>query len=159
MQRTHLAAAAVTAAILFALTPAGAWAADSPTDDQMQARVDAVIDEYGGTQTAWNEVTWDAGAVVLELGTDFVPFAGTDDCASGRYCVYSRTGYEGTKITYSACPATYTSFTPLLGSVRSIKNDLGSGTVRAYNGNTLKAALTPGNGTSNVTNVTKLTCS
>ena len=130
----------------------------------MQERVDAVIDQYGGAQTAWNEVTWDAGAVVLELdppvpGTDVVPYAGTDDCASGRYCVYSKTGYEGTKITYSSCPATYTSFTALLGPVRSIKNDLRSGTVRAYNGSTLKATLTPGNGTSNITNVTKLTCS
>ncbi|MFV0434072.1 MAG: peptidase inhibitor family I36 protein [Leucobacter sp.] len=131
----------------------------------MQERVEDVIEEHGGTQTGWNEVTWDEGAVVLtiapedsnETSANSVRTAAKDNCAAGKYCAYGKIGYGGNKLTYTACPATYTSFSAI-GSVRSIKNNRTSGTVKAYNGSTLKNTLSPGNGSSNTSGITKITC-
>lgn len=141
----------------------------------MQERVDEVIDEFGGEQIGWNEVSWDDGDIVLTLDPDVsvnakatkaiavtaaaAAASSKEDCASGKYCLYSRAFYEGDKLTFSSCPATHTSFTKLGGAPRSIMNDRSSGKVRAYNGNTVKVTLNAGTGTSNITGVTKVTCS
>ena len=161
--------AAFALAMVTLTAPAGAVAQElSPTASTMQERIDEVIGEHGGTQTGWNEITWNDGDIVLTLEseTDMAPSrrataasAAKDDCAAGKYCVYAKTEYAGNKIRYSACPATYTSFTLLHASIHSIKNDLSSGTVRAYNGSTLKKTLSPGAGAPTVTNITKITCS
>lgn len=160
----RIARLTLTFVLAVVLSVAGTSAAQAvTTDPAMQSRVDAVIDQFGGTQTGWNAVAWDDGAVVLELapesaGTDSVT-AAADNCASARYCAYASANYQGNKLTYSACPATYTNFSALLASPRSVKNDLSSGTVRVYGGSTVKATLSAGSGTSNVTGVTKITCS
>lgn len=166
---------ATVLAIAALLIPSTAWAADG-AGSEMQDAVETVIAEYGGEQTGWNEVTWDDGDVVLELDpTDpdnndsDGPVIGSesasgliaavrDNCQAGRYCVYAKIGYNGNKLTYRACPATHTSFGALLGPVRSVKNDRTTGTIRAYRGSTVKAALAPGRGAANVSGITKLTC-
>ncbi len=155
---------AVTLAVLIGPVSAGASELNATS---MQERVDEVLAEYGGEQTGWNEVSWDGGDVVLTLASDValeahfpgsIAAAAVDNCAAGKYCAYGAAGYGGGKLTYSSCPATHTSF-GAIGKVRSIKNDRSSGTVRAYNGSTLKATLAPGTGASNVSSITKITCS
>ncbi|GGM35271.1 peptidase inhibitor family I36 protein [Microbacterium saperdae] len=161
--RTLLATAAL---VLVALINPTAASATTPPATAMQERVEDIIDEYGGVQTGWNEVAWDEGAIILTIDPDDSTLAGTvsaraevarDNCAAGKYCAYGKAGYGGNKLTYSACPATHTSFS-IIGSPRSIKNNRTSGTVKAYNGSTLKTTLTAGNGNSNTTGVTKITC-
>lgn len=171
MRRRHFTLTTIVVALTALLTPTTAWATDADTSP-VQERIDEVIAEHGGDQTAWNEVSWDDGDIVLTIANDqnisiddargtSVPTttaaASADNCASGKYCVYSRINYGGDKLTYSSCPATYTSFS-LSGPIRSIKNDRSSGTVKAYNGSTLKKTLSPGTGTVNISNVTKITC-
>lgn len=120
----------------------------------MQNHIDEVIEEYGGMQTAWNEVSWDEGNLILTINSTL-----TDPvCGSGRYCVYSRTSYKGFQLSFSTCPATNTSF-DAIGPVRSIKNNRTSGIVRAYSGSTLKSTISAGNGSANVSGITKVTCS
>lgn len=166
---------AAALALTTLLVPSTAWAADKG-EPAMQDAMETVIAEYGGEQTGWNEVTWNDGDIVLELdptdpdnndsdglaiGTENsagLVTAARDNCQAGRYCVYAKIGYNGNKLTYRTCPATHTSFGALLGPIRSVKNDRTTGTIRAYNGSTVKATLTPGGGTANVSGITKLTC-
>jgi len=155
---------AATLSLLLALTTAFAAPA-SATDEStsMQGRIEAVIAEYGGIQTGWNQVSWGEGVAVLDLSVEQVEGAvsalAASTCASGRYCAYSGTSYGGNRLTYSACPASYTSFGALGGPVRSVKNSRSSGTVRAYANSTVVATLAPGAGDAIVSGVTKLTCS
>lgn len=163
MRHARAAIAATALALITPFTPAVASAAE-PETSPMQERVEEVIDEFGGEQISWNEVSWDGGKIVLTLNAETttplaVVAASKEDCASGKYCLYSRAFYEGDKLTFSACPATHTSFTLLGGAPRSIMNDRSSGKVKAYNGSTVKATLNAGTGTSNISGVTKVTCS
>lgn len=172
MRHTRAAIAATVLALIALFTPVVASAAEQETTP-MQERVDEVIVEFGGEQIGWNEVSWDDGDIVLALDPDLslsvnakttksvgvTAAASKEDCASGKYCVYSRAFYDGNKLTFSACPATHTSFSKLGGAPRSTMNDRASGKLRAYNGNTVKATLNAGTGTSNITGVTKVTCS
>ncbi len=158
----------VVLALVPLVTPAEASAA-TPSITPMQEQVEDVIDEHGGVQTGWNEVTWDDGAIILTIAREDSIKAGTisaraatasaarDNCAAGKYCAYGKAGYGGNKLTYSSCPATHTSFS-IIGSPRSIKNNRTSGTVKAYNGSTLKNTLTAGKGNSNTSGITKITC-
>ncbi|MFD5225406.1 peptidase inhibitor family I36 protein [Microbacterium sp. NPDC058342] len=172
MRHARAAIAAIALALIALLTPTVASAAEQETSP-MQERVDEVIDEFGGEQIDWNEVSWDDGDIVLTLDPDLnlsttgkttksvgvTATASKEDCASGKYCLYSRAFYDGNKLTFSACPATHTSFSKLGGAPRSIMNDRASGKVRAYNGTTVKATLNARTGTSNISGVTKVTCS
>lgn len=156
VQRSAFVAAAILTATV-ALAPVSAMAAEAP---DLQVRIDSIVAEYGGAQTAWNEVSWEDDQVVLTLaeGVDAARTAPmSSGCASGRYCAYSGIGYTGDKITYSTCPATHTAFVAI-GSVRSIMNARSSGTVRAYGGATLKAALSPSVGRTSISGVAKITC-
>lgn len=158
---------AITTALVLALlsVPTTAWS--QPTSDTpMQEAITDVIEEYGGTQTAWNEVSWDDGETTLVLDPGLAsPQTGlgrgatsTSACTKGRYCAYGKTDYLGSRLEYSACPATVTSFGPV-SSVRSIKNNRSSGTIKAYKGSTLKTTLSPGNNNKDTTGTTKITCS
>lgn len=156
--------AAATLALLALFTPTAASATTAPASP-MQEQVDEVILEHGGVQTGWNEVAWEGGGIVLtlvsedsiETAPNSARAAARDNCAAGKYCAYGKIGYGGNKLTYSSCPATHTSFS-IIGSARSIKNNRASNTVRAYNGSTLKNTLSPGNGSSNTSSITKITC-
>ncbi|MCS4276498.1 hypothetical protein M2390_001680 [Mycetocola sp. BIGb0189] len=159
--RTTLAAAALT--LLTLATPSIASAQGSSAD-AMQARVDSIISVHGGEQTAWNEITWDNGDVIATLSAEPAASArslsalAAGNCASGRYCAYSLLNYGGDRLTYSACPATNTSFSAI-GTVRSISNNRASSTVRAYAGTTLKNTISSGSGASSTTGITRITCS
>lgn len=150
-----------------ALSASPAAATTDPTQDQ----VDAVIAEFGGTQTAPNEVSWNDGAVVLTLAPDdaarfddssarsggFTTFA-VGSCPSGYFCAYSGTSYTGSRLTFSAC--TTGNSVAALGTVRSLANSRGTGTVRAYDGWATVATLGPNTGASSVAaGIDKLNCS
>lgn len=168
MRRASRLTATLTLTLILLLAPQSSWAA-GPTDTSMQERVDDVIEDFGGSQTSWNEVTWGEGAIVLTLdptdtAPDSTPRAATAreasaKCASGRYCVYSAAGFRGNKLSYATCPATYTSFAALHGKVRSVKNSRSSGTVLAYAGSQVKATVKAGRGASSVSRITKIRCS
>lgn len=155
-------AAVLTAAMLAIAVPEAAIASYLPTD--MQERVDAILDANpGGTQIAWNEVSWDKGSVIVTLAQsggsdDIEPFASVGGCASGSFCAYDQTGYKGDKITYSSCTSDH-SLAALPGAVRSVANSRAAGTVRVYAGTTLLATAAPGTGTNVTGTTTKLSCS
>ncbi len=165
--RTHilLATAGVTALAVIAFAPASARADD--TGSAMQDRVAAVIAEYGGVQTAWNEVAWDDGDVILDLAgtTSSVAQPQAADtaatigsCASGRHCVYSGSNYSGNKLTFSSC-ATNQSVAALDGNVRSIANNRTGKSIKAYDGSTLVATVPTSSGKNVNGTITKVSCS
>ena len=133
----------------------------------MQQAVEEVLEEHpGGTQTGWNEVSWDDGEVVLNIAPEEAGILGVSgnaitalstsrNCASGRYCAFSRPGYSGSKLTVSSCTNRSTSQLP---QVRSIANSRSSGTVRAYNGNRQITSVAPRSGKNVSGTITRLTC-
>lgn len=126
----------------------------SPTP--MQQEIEAIISAHGGQQTSWNTITWDDGAVTLEIRDGIAPTA--DSCAAGSYCAFQSANYIGNKLTFSACPATFTDFSALGGSIGSMSNKRTTGTVRAFAGAATKATLAPGRGAPILGGITKITC-
>lgn len=130
-------------------------------DPSTQARINAIIEEFGGTQSSWNEVSWENGEVILAVASSAdgaaAPMA-VGSCAEGRYCAFSQAGYIGDKLSFTACPANQFSFAPL-SNVRSVANSRATLTVRIYGGTVLKATLPPNTGTPNVSGVTRISCS
>lgn len=124
--------------------------------DPMQDRIDDVIAEFGGEQTAYNEVMWGGGAVILTLADDFSTFA-IGSCADGNFCAYSAAGYLGSRLTFTTCVANQS--TAALGAVRSVANARSIGTVTAYNGTTPLFSVFANSGTNTTATVTKLSCS
>ena len=126
-------------ALVFVAAPAHADTTDT------QAEVDRVIAAHGGTQTAWNEVSWNDGETVLTIAaTDGPGVFSVGPCAAGKYCVYSGAGYTGSILTFSSC--TTGNSVAALPQVRSIANSRTAGTVRAYNGSTLVTTVAPNTG-------------
>ncbi len=150
------------AAMLLTLWAGTSAHADTGSTD-MQDRIDAVLQEQpGGTQIAWNEVSWNDGDVVLTLASastsqGVTTFAAVGGCTSGKFCAYNQTGYRGDKITYSTCTSSQ-SVSALVGPVRSIANSRTSGTIRAYAGSTLLATATAGTGANVTGTTTNITC-
>ncbi len=152
--RTPRLLATVAAAVLFTLAPALPASAVDP----MQDRVDAVIAEFGGEQTAPNEVSWDDGAVILTLAPEGVTAFAIGNCPSGSYCAYSGLSYSGSRLAFSTC--TSGNSVAALPSVKSIANSRTSGTVKAYNGSTLVATVNANTGKTPITAAVKtLNCS
>ncbi|GAA5205402.1 peptidase inhibitor family I36 protein [Microbacterium kyungheense] len=157
-----LALPLVVGAVALSASPAAA--STDPTQDQ----VDAVIAEFGGTQTASNEVTWDDGAVVLTIAPEStasrfsspsgITAFSVGSCPSGYFCAYSGTSYTGSRLTFSSC--TTGNSVAALGTVRSLANSRGYGTVRAYAGWSTVATLGPNTGAASVSaGIDKLNCS
>ncbi len=146
-----LAAAAFTLVQLVA-TPAMA------APSSMQDQVDAVIAEYGGTQTGPNEITWEDGAVVMTLAPEGLSSRSIGSCATGAFCAFSGVSYGGTRLQFSTCPSSNS--VASLGTVRSVANARSSGTVRAYDGSTLVTTLAPNTGRTSVAlGIDTLSCS
>ncbi|MBD3941762.1 peptidase inhibitor family I36 protein [Microbacterium sp. NEAU-LLC] len=142
----------LAAALALSATPANA------ADEPLQLRVDAVIAEFGGTQTAANEVSWDDGAVVLTLTADGAQPLAVGTCPSGAFCAFDGVSYTGNKLTFFSC--TTGNSVAALSSVRSLANSRSSGTVRAYDGWATVATLAPNTGAPSVAAGTdKLNCS
>lgn len=145
----------VLAALTIALLPTAPATAAA---DGIQDRVDDVIAQYGGIQTAYNEVTWDDGAIILTLAGDGIAPLAVASCPSGSYCAYSAYSYAGSRLQFTTC----TTGNPVgaLPSVKSIANSRTSGTVRAYNGATLVTTVAPNTGKTPINStVTTLSCS
>lgn len=147
---------AVITACLIATTTMTATAATDPIQD----RIDTVLAEYGGQQTAWNEVSWDDGATILTLAPDagtVAPFA-VGGCPDSNFCVYSLAGYVGSRITFTTCTSNHP-VGALGGPVRSIANSRTSGSVTAYNVNAYVLTVPYNNGTNTISTITRLSCS
>ena len=152
-----LAATALAAVALLA----SPLAANASPDPALQERIDAVIDQFGGTQTGPGEVTWGEGAVVLTIApiTDDRPIAfSVGSCPSGSFCAYSLAGYFGSRLTFTTC-TTGNSVAALGAPVRSIANSRGFGTVYAYNGGSLAITVPADTGTNTTATITTLSCS
>ncbi|MFK4728155.1 peptidase inhibitor family I36 protein [Agromyces mediolanus] len=122
----------VAAAVLAPVSASAAVPAVSSGDDALQQQVDAVLAEFpGGIQTGPDEVSWQDGAVVLNIaGSGGAAARAVGSCATGTHCVYSGVGLSGSKLTFSTC--TTQSVAPLGAPVASIANAR-SIVVRAYN--------------------------
>ena len=155
---TPLVALGVVGALT--LAPCTANAAENPVQD----RIDAVIAEYGGEQTAANEVTWDDGAIILTVEAQSARSAQTvsaqtvvGTCPSGSYCAYSLANYLGSRLAFTTC-TTGNSVSKLGSAVRSIANSRSSGTVSAYNGSSLVLSVSAGSGKNTTATITSLSC-
>lgn len=161
IKKTAVAAALFASAVmaLAAATPAAATTA--PASTPMQQRVNsALAAEPGGVQTAWNEVSWADGTIVLTLAPlapTFAVAAQVSNCASGKFCAYSAVGYGGNKLTFSTCTSNL-SVAGLQAPVRSIANSRTSGTVTAYNGSSPVLTVAAGTGKNTLATVTSLSC-
>lgn len=158
---TALALSAVAVLTLSAgmaqeLTPYGA----------VQDRIDEAIAEFGGEQTAWNEVSWGDGDVrfIAALpGTSVTTHAiGTaadmvKNCPTGQHCVFAGAGYAGEKLVFKSCTANQS--VSVLSSVRSIANNRFGKTVRAYKATTLLVSVPANSGRDVKAGTTKVTCS
>jgi len=131
LPRIAIAALLAAAAVLAPVSAATAATADSGSDG-LQQRIDAVLAEFpGGVQTGPDEVSWQDGAVVLNLEPEGQLAArSVGSCATGSHCVYSGVGLSGSKLTFSTCSTQ--SVAPLGAPVASMANAR-SVVVRAYN--------------------------
>lgn len=148
----------MTAISLGAAAVLGISGTASATTDQIQLQVDEVLAEFpGGTQTGPGEVSWEDGAVKLNIGLSISPRSAVGSCANGSFCAYSSSNLIGSKISFSTCSAT-NSVAPLKAAVRSIANGRSSGSVYGYNGTT-KAYTVAASSYKNTTGtITRLGC-
>ncbi len=150
----------IVALTLVAGASPAAQAAD-PSDDSLQARVEAVLAKSpGGTQIGPNEISWDGGQIVLTLeaaAAGAETFA-VGSCATGAYCAYSGTYQSGSKLTFWACSTTVS--TSAIGYARTVTNARASGYVNAKNsgGSVLATVWAGGSLGSAPAGVTQLTC-
>lgn len=163
MRRPLAAVLAISALVFGSTLPA--HASQPGIEETMQERIDQTLADYpGGTQIAWNEISWDDGESILTLASEtlrtnpHIALLAVGDCPSGRFCAYSAASYGGSRITFSTCTSNHSP--SALGSpVRSLANSRSSGAVRAYNSsNTLLATANAGTGTNVGGTTTKLSC-
>ncbi|MFF2276797.1 peptidase inhibitor family I36 protein [Agromyces sp. NPDC058126] len=140
------------------LTLGFAPAASAAPVDEMQSRIDKVLEDFpGGVQISPNEVAWDDGATVLTLeDSTAVSAFSVGSCPAGSFCAYSYAGYVGSRLTFTSCTAS-NSVAPL-GTVRSIANSRASGTVRGYNGTTVTVSVAANTGVNTTAAITRLGC-
>lgn len=94
-----VAAAMAAVAAGLALSMAPAQAADDPG-----ARADAYqADHPGGVRISDDKVSYQGGKVVIEfLNGDAASVQEADPCPEGYYCLYSKTGYEDSRVVSDA---------------------------------------------------------
>lgn len=142
------------------LGPASGVGAATPQQDLLtvEDKIEQVLAEFPeAKQTKWNEVRLNSGDVILTLESPYA-IASAQNCASGRYCVFNRTGYTGDKLTFSGCTLG-NSVAALPGNVRSLYNARTSKKIRAYSGSTLLATVNPGAGKASISGtVTTVSC-
>lgn len=152
MRRIALVVAIVTATWL--LTPATQAHAD---DDQVAAQISSALAAApGGTQTAWNQVTWPDGAILTAETASASARASASSCTTGKFCAYTDLNGSGSHLDFATCLSSNS--VAALPQVRSISNARASGTVTGRNGNTVVVTLRSGL-TKNVTKtITKVVC-
>ena len=149
----YLVLAATVVFGLATLPATAAFAAES-VDDQISYALAAVP---GGTQTAWNQVTWPDGTTFIAEDTDGSPTpAAATNCSSGKFCAHSEIHGAGSRLEFSTCPST--NGVSALPRVRSVSNARTSGTVTGLNGTTIIVTVAPAT-TKNVTKtINKVNC-
>ncbi|GAB3617560.1 hypothetical protein GCM10027416_21170 [Okibacterium endophyticum] len=156
--------ATILVACLSLLTPSMAQAVEGD-EDPTQKRIDEVIAEYGGEQTAWNEVEWNDGEIVFtaapvneaQLIQRSVSAAATRNCDSGRHCAFSGTGYSGERLAFSSCSSNQS--LGVLSAVRSIANNRSGKRIKVYKKSTLLTTVGANSGSNVSLGATSLTCS
>lgn len=141
---------ALSLLLALGLTAAPAHAAEPPSTP-LQKRVDEVLAKFpGGEQITPNAVSWEKGAIVLELADETTAARSVGSCATGAYCAWSNYNYAGSKLTFTACSSggTMVSLAPLgaPGAAKSFASARGTGTVKVINGTTVLAAVAAGSG-------------
>jgi len=111
--------------------------ADTARATSLQQRVDAVLEEFpGGEQIGPNAISWEDGAIVLELADSSIAARAISTCATGSYCAWSYANYGGNKLSFTTCTSGGTidvSLGTLGGTAKSLANARGSGTVTVLN--------------------------
>lgn len=145
------------------LAPAAAQAVE-PVESPVQERIDDIISEYGGEQTAWNEITWNDGEVVFTAAvatatnTRALAAAATkNNCPSGQHCAFSAQSYGGDRLAFSACTSNQS--LSVLGTVLSVANNRTGKSIKVYKGSTLLTTVAANTGKNVSAGATKLTCS
>ncbi|WP_162621889.1 peptidase inhibitor family I36 protein [Microbacterium suaedae] len=165
LRRRSVLFALLIPAALGLVAPQAATAAEIVQTSSVQEQVDEVIDDFGGEQTAWNEVSWDDGDVTLTI----VPETSTasarivsaaaaatkNNCATGKHCAFASAGYRGNVMTFSTCATNQS--VAVLGSAGSVANNRSNKTVKAYKGTTLIATIGANSG-KDTAGTTKLSC-
>lgn len=147
--------------VLLGMSLAGGASAQSAVAlDPVQEQVSyALATVPNGVQTAWNQVVWPDGTLlVVPDGDPFLPTpaAAAATCPSGKFCAHSQPTGAGARLEFSACPSTNS--LAALTSVRSISNARSSGTVTGRKGSTIVVTATAGS-TKNVTKtIDQLVC-
>lgn len=141
---------ALSLLLALCITATPAHAAE-PSPSPLQERIDEVLAKFpGGEQIAPNAVSWEKGAIVLELAAGATAARAVAGCVSGAYCAWSKFGYIGSKLSFTACSTTGTlvSLAPLgpPGSTKSLANARSSGVFTANNGATVVYAVAAGVG-------------
>lgn len=152
MRTRMIAALLLGGALLVASGPAA-----SATDDSLQSRIDAVLEEFpGGVQIAPDQVSWESGEVILTLEGAATPFS-VGNCATGAFCAYTGSSLSGTRLQFTNCSGT-NSVAPLGAPVRSVANARTSGSVYAYNGSTKVLTVAAASWKNTTATVTRLGC-
>lgn len=144
-----------TGTLMAAMLPLAAPVAAAGTNS-VQARVDAVLAEFGGVQITANQVSFDGGRAVLTLESGTIAPLAVKSCATGTFCAYNLTNQGGAKLAFTDCKATNS--TAPLGQVRSVANARSSGTVKAYNGATAVLSVAAGKAANTGASITRLGC-
>ncbi len=146
----------LAAPLLLALTlvPTAAHAA-APVDSDRQARIDLqtqvaeVLEEFpGGEQVGPRTISWDDGAILLELASPLFASRAIGTCPTGRYCAWSGSAFNGSQLSFGGCTSAgwLVSLAPLAssGGARSFANARSTGAIMVLNGSTTVYALSAG---------------
>ncbi|WGD36583.1 hypothetical protein [Lysinibacter sp. HNR] len=163
MKKVLTAISSLAAALGLALLPSTPVLAlphitfSTTTHTESQQEINRIMEmNPGGVQTAWNEVSWDNGEIVLTLAernTRSAQFG----CGSGLYCVYAEPAAQGMRINFSTCKKNNS--VTVLPSVRSIVNATANRTITAHNGNSLLLTVFAGSLKNTTSKVTTVSCS
>ncbi|WP_433465898.1 peptidase inhibitor family I36 protein [Spirillospora sp. CA-128828] len=92
---------ATTVGVAAALATAGPVAADAgaaTADSGARTIARYAAENPGGTRIGPHELSYDNGAMTVAT----VPVGAASTCAPGHFCVYSKTHYNGVKVTYNS---------------------------------------------------------
>jgi len=162
MQYKQLVAGMIAATLSLFSSAATTASPDTVVGNQtMQDRViETLRNNPGGVQTAWNEISWENGDIVLTLSSELghlSPLA-IPNCPAGQFCAFSGSNYSGSKVAFSTCLSNH-SVATLGAPVLSIANNRSSGNVKGLNNSTVVITVPFNTGANTSGTITSLSCS
>lgn len=67
---------------------------------ELQDEIDVHLNDFGGAQARVNEIAWDDGDVTLAFPIIKDSSEGTANCASGSFCFYDGSSYNGKRLSF-----------------------------------------------------------